>query len=397
MKAIAVTAQVAIFLVPIYTILLGFILTILWGMISTAIIAWYPSPRRTGELADSKERMLVAFYNSNCLENAIEYLTGYTFGPLFKDRSAPRWSGLSLFIPTVIFWLAKQAVSIFVSSLLVVGKFAPANPGAVFIPQDPINTKGISGLRRQALMVPAAMRSLATWQKDSEIRTRVDISTSDPSKGDAPESPNVAIEYSYSINGYDFGLSSLSSLRQSVIGKCVTDYTWLQPSNGSGVNVYSLWNSSSPDQQKAITWEATSQDPTYALVFNKPDYISTTTADGNRSYAFLVSSAGSTSYTASTDPWYLTGTSALKTSSHDSPLYTVLPFRPALSCWQQDTWFLNGQKRGSIFNLRDVLPGNQHSAWLALLENSFVVPKRGRAWSLAGRIHSRLGIYLSPA
>jgi hypothetical protein len=142
---------------------------------------------------------------------------------------------------------------------------------------------------------------------------------------------------------------------------------WLVGSDDQ-VDAYALWGYTS--LVETVNPNAERSDPPWARIFKRPDIATTTFTTGNNSYALVAHSAGRSSPTASTDPWYLTST----VNSTQAP-NAVAHGRPALSCWQQDTYHFGGSVSTSVFHL-DQLPGlNLPPVWHELLQSEFAAPK----------------------
>lgn len=77
----------------------------------------------------------------------------------------------------------------------------------------------------------------------------------------------------------------------------------------------------------------------------------------NRSFAFIAPIAHTASYTPGTDPWYLT-----ESLGRSGPLglevsYRIKAGRPALSCWEESLFCLNGVCSGSVLEGLDLPKG----------------------------------------
>jgi hypothetical protein len=109
-------------------------------------------------------------------------------------------------------------------------------------------------------------------------------------------------------------------------------------------------------------------------------------------YAVFISSVNRLSYTSGSDPIYATGDAAgLGGTTH-----AVRPGRPALSCWQTDTWWYEGRSSTIVGLNSTALPGLDLSPGLQLILVRYLGPPRivtiGRLLGLSSLLSSTTSI-----
>lgn len=134
------------------------------------------------------------------------------------------------------------------------------------------------------------------------------------------------------------------------------------------MDFYELWGFASNTETVNLTSEQS--DPPYARIFKSQNIQDTTDTTGNNSYALVAHSATRSSSTSSTDPWYFTN---FVNSSQAT--YVVASGRPALSCWQQDTYRFRGGPPINLFNLGNVTELHLPYVWNLLLQTEYAAPK----------------------
>jgi hypothetical protein len=148
----------------------------------------------------------------------------------------------------------------------------------------------------------------------------------------------VRINYRYNITAAEFGLQHAPGLIFYAEGSCYTEYGWLAgPTDTTGGDItdtYNRWNDSSDGNQIQVSG-ITDGGPPFAIFRGNSDIQNP--GIGNTSYSIVVSSLNRPSYTASTDPWYLT------TPSNGTFGNLVKSGRPALSCWETNIFTYEGK------------------------------------------------------
>jgi hypothetical protein len=272
-----------------------------------------------------------------------------TMGTHKAWRSRGWWVPLAWFLAALAALVINYAIPIVIIPNLVIGNGAPVNPNTIYVPSIATNTIPYQ-IQIANLENPSALRAAGSI-------SAVNLSTADFIHVNQPTtlttladgSPVLQINYDYSIRSRDFGLQHYRDLTFNVNGSCYTEYNWWASEDivdGTPVDTYYLWNDTTdPNNQVQVSL----YDGAVPLVYFFHANVSQTPEGTNTTYAAVVSSIGRKSVFQGSDPWYLTNTTAVDN------LYTVLGGRPALSCWQMDSW----TSQGKSVNLTTIagLPG----------------------------------------
>ncbi|KAI1102227.1 hypothetical protein F4804DRAFT_273085 [Jackrogersella minutella] len=251
------------------------------------------------------------------------------------------------------FWVGEKATGTLVPPLIIIDYAAPVNPEAIYVP-DRSNDNNVASAALFPLEVPRALRALGSTV-DSELRQKVNVSAARPMGQTDDGADIIRIDYSYRATGADFGLQKYPSLTLDVAGSCVTDYEWfigtrITDSDGSkiAVDIYGVfandtdqWTASLFDGRQPIATFFSGNSTGGALPFS------------NATWGAIVSSVNRTSFSPGTDPWYLTGPG----NSDTGASYSVMPGRPALSCWEDDVWSYGGHNSTIQALTSEALPG----------------------------------------
>ncbi|KLU90138.1 hypothetical protein MAPG_09104 [Magnaporthiopsis poae ATCC 64411] len=362
-RAVAVQAATANTLVALFSVIvtLGFIAG--WKVLSHTLAICFPD--EVDFVAQRKGWSGLSTFLTELLTMKWDKAAVCSCTPS-KPGASSRYIEAILVLIALTFFVGSVTAGIMVPPLLIIGTTAPAQPDAVYFPVAPLGMTAAEASRHQALFAPAAMRALggvSAAQASSAGQVSVRRVTVP-----AGNKPKVRVDYSYSITGKDFGLQKLSRLRHAVEGSCVTEYGWLSSTEEIG-DFYNLWGISS--EAKAV-YRTEVSEPPWASMHLHPDTQRTTVESGNNSFAVVVHSAGRASYTTTLDPWYAT---YLPIGNDSTGQIRVQPGRPPLSCWQKDSWSLNGQTVDGVFAIDD-LPGlNLPESWHVLLQRHFAAPK----------------------
>jgi hypothetical protein len=246
-------------------------------------------------------------------------------------------------------WIINMGIGPALVSQLVLGEGAPANGNELFFPKEWDNITVQNNVQKQNnILKPSILRALSITELNiPDAVNRVQLSQQN--LGNRSDGQQILqFDYSYNLTARDFGMQHLSHLGFTVQGSCYTEYGWLQ--GGGKHNAYLLWNTGDP-----FWWNVTLSQQQ----FDFPRAIFTSGNDSsigvqqtiatNKTYAVLVSTAGKTSYTPGTDPWYLT--EAADPTSSSSFSQPVLDDRPPLSCWEINAWTWRGTQIGDIWNV----------------------------------------------
>lgn len=242
--------------------------------------------------------------------------------------------------------VATFAAGILIPPSLGIGSVAPVNPESVF----PAIPSGLGeAIRLQQTRAPAALRSMGIVETTrDQLRKNVNIhSQAMDWTGPGGESVEQTA-YSYNETGLDFGLQYMNSVNfvMRIEGACTLEYGWFNTSiSSSSFDVHDVFGLQVHIARMGVAGSVggriemdTAADAT----------------NGNVSYAILPDTVDRASFYPGRDPWY--NTTAISTTCIGCSGFKVANARPALSCWQKDTWSYNGHTTHSISDLRS-LPG----------------------------------------
>ncbi|RYP43224.1 hypothetical protein DL770_011777 [Monosporascus sp. CRB-9-2] len=330
--AIAVPNTVAEQLISAYTIMLEMIMMNLWFILSAIVIY--------SRLEQSKKAHPLAAFHWNNRALFSNQLLKYLFYPWGNRPETQRhghyrrrWLYPLIFF-VVAAWVATIALPIFIAPFISIGQAAPVRPEAIFYPPTPTSSDpNALHARIFVLEAPSALRAAGRAQTaDGNLRQKIRISQfrNDLDDGET----NLRINYGYDVTGAEFGLQRFPDLTLHVQGSCTTEYGWVEsvPGNDGGyaLDTYREFNSTNRSTTVSL------YDGLFpSATFETGDLV----GPGNITWAAFVSSVDRLSFTAGTDPWYLTEP---YNDTGIGAAYTVRPRRPALSCWQQDVWSFRG-------------------------------------------------------
>jgi hypothetical protein len=288
----------------------------------------------------------------------------------FKVKDRRRWYLLVWMLLALGFLIASYAIPIKVAPYIIIDNAAPVSPNAIYIPSLRLSDSAISQVKINALEVPSALRAAGSVEVASSS-TSAKVSVDPPViLQELGEGETILrVDYRYNITGVDFGLQHYPHLVLSVEGSCQTDYTWLiaESDDGSGVvrDEYLPFNDPNQLTQNASLYD--SARPLGYFVVGSP---SSTGPPGNWTWGAIVSSVQRQSFSAGTDPWYLTD------PTDEGAGFVVRGGRPALSCWQNDVWSYRG-RNSTILGLNSTaLPGMNLSPAMQSIFNRFLsLPK----------------------
>ncbi|KAF4627479.1 hypothetical protein G7Y89_g10680 [Cudoniella acicularis] len=327
--AIAVTTEASKVLQSLYTLLLKMIVIQIWYLIVLAGIAISANPKKTRSHNISIANVIIWNAQASPLDIVKLMLKYIAHISLF----AVLWAFLA-----ALAWAASIVLSLVVSPDLIIGQAAPVSLSAIYVPQFSSSTGTSSySLRVNELATPSNLRAIGQADNltaNANVVVGKPISTTDPSSG----VQIIQVDYSYGLTGVEFGLQNATELQLNVSGSCITDYGWFYGDDDSTdilIDVY--------------------------LKFGLGPFVNVSTADGgpplctaylgpapapsnsNTTYGLVASTMTRKSFTAGTDPWYLTA--PLNESDQYGAGYAVLRQRPVLSCWQSDIWRYGNQQR----------------------------------------------------
>jgi hypothetical protein len=272
------------------------------------------------------------------------------------------WAGLA-----VIAFAGQNLFSTFVSPYLILGYAAPVNPAAVFVPNITQDFGNAFQIMANALVIPSSLRAIDSIDGlDQLTGSAVNVSAAadkavvfnfSPIQQGDDDRPFQEFNYSYNVTGVDFGLQKAPKLLYQVEGACFTTYEWnvtySEDEAGTEIDIYTIPMSNGEE----VTQNASATAGPPVVYARQTSDSGSNAASSNFTFAFIVSSIQRVSYSSSLDPWYLT-TALPPSNDSNVPKDQVLRDRPALSCWQQDSWIYDGVSKQAnyIGNFTDLSP-----------------------------------------
>jgi len=313
---------------------------------------------------------------------------------LFYSRDAlKKWWYYPLVAALLSAWIASLLAGILLPPTVFLGNAAPVRTGSIYVPPDlskddggPIDESVIFGthlLQLEPYIRAAGAAYIATDRLRSKVKVEgpIPLGTwrgSDPLDPKTPRTePIQRINYGYNVTGADLGLQKLPKLRLSIAGSCITEYNWYQgvgsvPANSSSSPTEKYWLPLRQPNGKLE--EVNSLCPAPSAKFRAEAPIRPASERGNVSWAIIVSSFDRKSYLKNEDPWYRTK----EVREGNQTFHKVLRGRPALSCWQSDTWFFadeGPEKSSTILNLQAMVGKEKLSdAMVEILRRYFTLP-----------------------
>ncbi|OCK73696.1 hypothetical protein K432DRAFT_261432, partial [Lepidopterella palustris CBS 459.81] len=330
--AIAVTFEVSKILLSFYTLLVGVIVLQLWYLV---VLVGIGIAAHSRNLTRNMGVANVAIWNSQASPLAV-------IKAMFDYRSHIPLYALMWAAAAALAWAGSFTMSLLVSPELIIGAAAPANLHAIYVPETPSGNLSSVYLRWQSLQVPSNLRAIEVLQavnpKNGQTTntSSFNVVVKDPViSTDAKGREVYQVDYSYNLDGVDFGLQHFPTLGLAVDGSCITEYGWYSTSEvDPNTNVtYDIYHPYGIETEN-LTVSLSDGKPPLAFI-----YVPQNQSGANISFASFISSVQRRSFTPGTDPWYLTQPTS---GEPNGAAYEVLPGRPALSCWQQDTWTHNG-------------------------------------------------------
>ncbi|KAK0708490.1 hypothetical protein B0H67DRAFT_520971 [Lasiosphaeris hirsuta] len=331
-----------------------------WGLI--AAVALYCAPR---SIPPHLAAGLTTLRNATDPWAAFKGLLAFAYASRsagsFGTRLSIRAVGFVFSILALAIFVASITLGILAPSLLQIGNMAPVRPGALYFPS--LDDDNVSYRDALPFCSPWIMRALSAVEiAKSTLRSTVQIETREflvPTDENTNE-PGLELSYSYSLTGPDFGLSHANGLALNVAGACRTEYSWLDRTYWNDqYDVYHKWGNTTFAAGWAFNLNETMiKTLPKTWVVEHPETKQQLLQDGNWSFVITTDTAHHMSYTAGTDPWYVTELRPTGSTIRleDNPPFWVKSGRPVLVCWEQDEWGYEGVAAKNIRELKS-LPG----------------------------------------
>ncbi|KAK0611266.1 hypothetical protein B0T14DRAFT_324472 [Immersiella caudata] len=323
----------------------------LWGLVAAAII--YYAPHRF-----SRRRLVALVALRNCTDPWSAFIAFSTFTMdsmgCCAQRRRPRryyaatWQDSLFGFLLVLLSLAVVAGSITMGirgpPLIQIGRFAPIRADILFFPP----VEKLEPAIYRAFRGDPAVRALSSIDLLGAGLRNGKVAIKGSTIAD-PNGPGYRVTYDYNITGYEFGLKHSGDLKLSVRGACRTEYGWLDEDAPEDVDRYRAFGSSIPKAvfDANLTGPALKFPPRLAFIgWPEAKEEWSQKQAGNVSFAILTTLAHRGSdKERKDDPWYLTeNIPAYNDSRGDSITHRVKSGRPALSCWENNTWSCCGGK-----------------------------------------------------
>lgn len=345
------------------SVILTLVFVQLWDFICFIAIVLPGATTRRRHLA------LVTLYNSNDSWFAFKELAKYALH-YFGSQSDFVYGFIFCTLAFIIYG-GSLSLGIVGPSLMQVGTVAPARPSAVYYPSSNQDTAAV--LERFGVLSPANLRALGSV--DAALGTLADsVNIGQPVLLGQVGGENIyQYSYTYSLTGIDIGLQHGSDLALNVTGSCTTEYGWISNLSNANMDVYRLWDDDREELAVPINPYALQDAPKATFVFH-PNAANQSIQTGNISYAVVAWSAHRPSIKQGGDPWYETEVRTENISVPYNAAFWIKRSRPALSCWQHDSWTYGSQNVTNIYGLRGLKGMKIKPALLNVLESALNVP-----------------------
>lgn len=356
-SAFAVPTWVANRLNSAYSVMLGLLMAQVWTIIIAFVLYYLLKWRRKHKAEHKSFHPLVPILWNNRGELVGSFME--TFKYTREEAEKIRVWMVGILILVLIAYVGQTTLSIIVPPLIILNNTAPVNPNAVYVPTVKDDKPSIAA--RYVLEVPSALRAVGSTGSAKEILDqRVMVTPTETLGKTSDDEPIISISYSYDVTGADFGLQKYPELTLNVSGSCVTDYSFFVKTTTSApflVDWYTIYNQT----ESASLFDG--REPV-AYFYPGDSLIKGALETSNATWAALVSSTQRSSFTAGTDPWYLT--EPIPNANTDTA-YQVRNARPILSCWEDNVWSYKGHNSTVLGLNSTLLPGLELSLGVQLV------------------------------
>lgn len=294
---------------------------------------------------------LIGICNATNPWSALMLLCEHAFYMFFKANDQPTAIyDIIVAITALLVGVGTIAAGTIIPSYLVIGTLAPANPMSIFYA---IESDLGGGVKVQQTRAPAAQRAMGIVESSrKKLKERVAIDSRKVMDWTGPRGEKIEqTTYNYNITGLDFGLQhrNAESFVVRVQGACTLEYGWYSVlDSDDNFDVYDVFGT-----VISIT-KGQNFSPVGGSIYLSVMGSLEDLSNPNRSYAILPDTVSRQSFSRGIDPWY--ATAAVIPVCPECPAFQVAPRRPALSCWQKDTWSYEEHTAASVTDLAS-LPG----------------------------------------
>jgi uncharacterized protein YqgC (DUF456 family) len=382
-RVIAVTARESQFWLVAYTIIVTLIFAAVSRLAVDLVLAYY-----TINGSGNRLIMLIAFYNANNPASAASLMADYCRRALFNTTKGgarkANWSALrgALILMAVAGVLigsntaAKFTVS---GSRLIKRHAARASPSAIFYP-DVESLFYLAHNRPDLIASPAMYSTLKTVRasagfqalgryETSRRRLSEVVKVESTRFSDSNGNLMAQFNYSYGLTGYEMGLQNAAALRIGVSGFCETNYAIIQEQNDT--DFYNYWDN--PLLLDGVNPSLEEITAPYVNMVDGGQDVDENDVYENTTLGYKIGLTPHTAYRitnntgAGNDPWYSTENNTAYNRSLPQYLFggvnRVKRARPALTCYQNDTYTLGGHTVHHVDELK-YLPGLKLSTLL---------------------------------
>ncbi|GAW20935.1 hypothetical protein ANO14919_104480 [Xylariales sp. No.14919] len=347
--AVAVPSWVGDQINTAYSMIITLAFVNFWTIVISIVL--YPSLKRFKNDVSKLDPVAVTLWNKR------GDLTGSILETIsFKKSDWTRLWVLVTLAFSVAAYVAQTVAGIIVPPLVILNHAAPVNPQAIYVPDDTL-METQQQTARFSLEAPRFFRALGSAQADEDLRRQVNVSDAQTMGQTSDGQDIVRIDYGYQVTGTDLGLQKYFDLTLTVTGSCVTDYSWLlgPPTVVRFSNLLVAIDGYHPflDPSKTVTRSLLDGYEPSATFLTGSNTTGALTGS-NITWAAIVSSVNRTSFSQSSDPWYLTEEHV---TAGTETTFRVRPGRPALSCWQDDVWSYRGRNSSVTALTNEALPG----------------------------------------
>ncbi|TFB04342.1 hypothetical protein CCMA1212_004140 [Trichoderma ghanense] len=376
--AIAFTTNGGTLLTAAISVVLTLIFMSLWNLICFIAVLFPGSNFRRRHLA------LVTLWNSNDSWFAFKELASYAYH--FYGSKSDFAYGLLLSVLALMVFGGSMTLGIIGPSLVQIGTVAPVRPSSVYYPH--LTTDNTTILSYYGVLAPANLRALGSIEA-SKVTKRKDVNLPDPDLdpiGQTESGEDIyQYFYDYTLTGVDFGLQQGSDLSLTVNGSCTTEYGWIVNAThpASDQDIYNLWKIAGRYFSVILNADTVQDAPKASFILH-PEAEQQHLDSGNTSFAIIVWAAGRASIKQGDDPWYKTERRTAKFPAPFDAQFWMKRGRPALSCWQKDTWRYGSHEVKTVDDLQGVPGIKIKPALLTLLAEALRAPVLTRIGNASG-------------